>query len=245
MWKNILGDDIGFLELVDSMGDDLTVVNSARVSFAKRSDWEYERSSGEEGVTHTNLGLKEKDEKLIAYLAKHKHWSPFRHVMLQFHIKAPEMVGRQWYKHCVGADYTFKDHAWNEVSGRYVEYENEFYIPKTFRTQSKDNKQASEGEVRNQDDCHVAYAEGVRQAWSLYHRLLVKGVCKEQARGVLPVSFYTEFWWTASLQAVMNFISLRDHPHSQWEIRQYAIAMAEAVKQVVPIAGKYLLESYK
>src|ERR1044072_3599697 len=126
---NVLGDNIGSIELVDHMGSDLTVVNSARVSFGKRK-----------------TQLDESDTKLINFLAKHKHWSPFRHVQFQFHIKAPEIVGRQMYKHIIGADYAFKDHAWNEISGRYVEYDDEFYIPSMYRKQSDSNKQASIGE---------------------------------------------------------------------------------------------------
>ena len=123
--------DKGFIEVVDSLGNDLTVVNSARVSFGKRKKY-WDRS----------------DERLVRYLAKHKHYSPFRHLQVQFHIKAPEFVMRQWYKHVVGIETTSnsstKDHAWNEISGRYVPVED-FYTPNVWRKQSEDNKQASEG----------------------------------------------------------------------------------------------------
>ena len=121
--------DKGFIEVIDTLGNDLTVVNSARVSFGKRKK-KFDKS----------------DAKLVSYLAKHKHYSPFRHLQIQFHIKAPEFVMRQWYKHVVGIETTSnhptKDHAWNEISGRYVPYD-EFYMPTEFRKQSEDNKQAS------------------------------------------------------------------------------------------------------
>ena len=124
--------DHGFVELIDTLGSDLTVVNSARVSFGKRK-----------------TTLEEQDEKLIRYLAKHQHWSPFRHVQLQFHCKVPEFVARQWYKHVVGIAYSeggamCVDHAWNEISLRYVDAsEFHYYTPAGFRTQSASNKQAS------------------------------------------------------------------------------------------------------
>ena len=129
--------DKGFIEVIDSLGNDLTVVNSARVSFGKRKE-KWDKS----------------DERLVRYLAKHKHFSPFRHLQVQFHIKAPEFVMRQWYKHVVGIETTSnssaKDHAWNEISGRYVPVED-YYIPSVFRKQSEDNKQASEGEIESQE----------------------------------------------------------------------------------------------
>ena len=128
--------DKGFIEVIDSLGNDLTVVNSARVSFGKRKT-KFDKS----------------DERLVRYLAKHKHYSPFRHLQVQFHLKAPEFVMRQWYKHVVGIETTSnsstKDHAWNEISGRYVEYD-EFYEPTIYRKQSDDNKQASEGQFEGQ-----------------------------------------------------------------------------------------------
>ena len=224
--NNILNDNIGFISLVDSMGNDLTVVNSARVSFGKRK-----------------TELDNNDEKLIAYLAKNKHWSPFRHVSFQFHIKAPELVGRQFFKHLVGCEYTFKDTAWNEISGRYVVYENEFYIPKILRQQSASNKQASTNTpVDNSDILLDTYSNTIDLCYEKYQELVNAGVCKEQARGLLPVSFYTEWYWTASLQAVINFINLRDHDHAQWEIRQYAIAMKQLIENVAPISTKILLE---
>jgi thymidylate synthase (FAD) len=215
--------DKGFIEVVDSLGDDLTVVNSARVSFGKRKKY-WDKS----------------DERLVKYLAKHKHYSPFRHLQVQFHIKAPEFVMRQWYKHVVGIETTSnsstKDHAWNEISGRYVEVED-YYIPNVWRKQSEDNKQASEGtltEVQNSRAIH-SYNTALTTTMNMYERLVRDyGVAKEQARVILPLSQYTEVYWTASFQAIMNFIELRNEKTSQWEIQQYAKVMLELMKETFP-----------
>ncbi len=221
--------DHGFVELVDSMGSDLTVVNSARVSFGKRK-----------------AEISEGDKKLIKYLAEHQHWSPFRHVQLQFHCKVPEFVARQWYKHVVGIAYTeclTVDHAWNEISLRYVNASDfDFYVPAGFRKQSEDNKQASldervkdpEGRLEHQ------FREHCQSALNLYHNLIEQGVAREQARGVLPLTIYTEFYWTASLQALVNFIKLRKHPGAQFEIREYADAVEALTRQVVPVSYEAL-----
>ena len=137
--------DKGFVEVIDALGIDLTVANSARVSFGKRKN-KYDRS----------------DERLVRYLAKHKHFSPFRHLIVQFHIKAPEFVTRQLYKHVVGIETTSssitKDHAWNEISQRYVPVD-EFYIPEVWRAQSEDSKQASSGKIEKQEEATEAYAK--------------------------------------------------------------------------------------
>jgi thymidylate synthase (FAD) len=180
------------------------------------------------------------DERLVKYLAKHKHYSPFRHLQVQFHIKAPEFVMRQWYKHVVGIETTSnsstKDHAWNEISGRYVEVED-YYIPNVWRKQSEDNKQASEGtltEVQNSRAIH-SYNTALTTTMNMYERLVRDyGVAKEQARVILPLSQYTEVYWTASFQAIMNFIELRNEKTSQWEIQQYAKVMLELMKETFP-----------
>ena len=215
--------DKGFIEVVDSLGNDLTVVNSARVSFGKRKE-KWDKS----------------DERLVRYLAKHKHYSPFRHLQVQFHIKAPEFVMRQWYKHVVGIETTSngstKDHAWNEISGRYVPVE-EYYIPQIWRKQSDDNKQASEGVLdteQNKKAIHY-YETALTTTMNMYDRLINDlGVAKEQARVILPLSQYTEVYWTASFQAVMNFIELRNEKTSQIEIQEYAKVMLEQMKEVFP-----------
>ena len=215
--------DKGFIEVVDSLGNDLTVVNSARVSFGKRKE-KWDKS----------------DERLVRYLAKHKHYSPFRHLQVQFHIKAPEFVMRQWYKHVVGIETTSngstKDHAWNEISGRYVPVE-EYYIPQIWRKQSDDNKQASEGVLdieRNKRAVHY-YNTALTTTMNMYDRLINDlGVAKEQARVILPLSQYTEVYWTASFQAVMNFIELRNEKTSQIEIQEYAKVLLQQMKEVFP-----------
>ncbi len=222
--------DHGFVTLIDSMGSDLTVVNSARVSFGKRKT---EVSDG--------------DKKLIQFLAEHKHWSPFRHVQLQFHCKVPEFVARQWYKHVVGIAYTdgaSVDHAWNEISLRYVDAsEFKFYTPEGFRKQSENNKQASTDDLVKDPDGQLMteYKQHCEKSLDLYHRLLEHGVAREQARGVLPLNIYTEFYWTVSLQALVNFIQLRKHEGAQYEIRLFADALEKLVSQVVPISYEALL----
>ena len=225
--------DKGFIEVIDTLGDDLTVVNSARVSFGKRKK-KFDKS----------------DERLVRYLAKYKHYSPFRHLQIQFHVKAPEFVMRQWYKHVVGIETTSnsatKDHAWNEISGRYVPVED-FYTPDVWRKQSEDNKQASEGvlddlQQKRMDD---TYGEFMRQVRVAYDRMIDAGMAKEQARIILPLNQYTEVYWTASFQAVMNFIELRNEKTSQWEIQQYAKSMLDLMGDVFPKTTKIWSEAHE
>jgi len=210
MDKKVL--DKGFVRLVDVMGSDLSVVNSARISFAKEV---------------TEIG--DRDEKLIRYLWEHRHTSPFRHATLQFHVKAPIFVLRQWMKHQIGC-------AWNEVSGRYVEFDAEFYTPSNWREQHESNKQGSKGSVGDQGACNLTYGDSMAGALSHYRELLDKGVCKEQARMVLPLSLYTECYWTASLQAIMHFLELREDSHAQLEIQEYARAIRELAVEHFPIS---------
>ena len=204
----------------------MTVANAARVSFGKRkTKWD------------------KTDARLVRYLAKHKHFSPFRHLQVQFHIKAPEFVMRQWYKHVVGIETTSssstKDHAWNEISGRYVPVE-EFYVPSEWRKQSDDNKQASDGlldslQQKRMDNFYTDYLNSVERT---YDSMINAGVAKEQARIVLPLSQYTEVYWTASFQAIMNFIELRDESTAQWEIQQYAKVIKELMLEIYPETTK-------
>jgi len=223
--------DKGFIDVVDRLGTDLTVVNAARVSFGKRK-----------------IELDKNDEKLVKYLIENKHYSPFRHVMVQFHLKAPEFVMRQWYKHVVGIETTSnhptKDHAWNEISGRYVEIDEEdYYTPSVWRAQSKDNKQASAGQIEYQQNAHDIFDEEMKSLFDHYQGLLDLGVAKEQARIILPLNIYTEIYWTASFQAIMNFIELRDDNHAQWEIREYAKAMKEIMLNEFPIITELWLKT--
>ena len=224
--------DKGYIEVVDTLGDDLTPVNAARVSFGGRSD------------TFT-----EKDKRLSKFLIKHKHFSPFRHQHIMVIIKAPEFVLRQWYKHVVGIETTSthatKDHAWNEISGRYVEVED-FYYPEVWRKQSEDNKQASEGELDDlqQKRMSLAYNTYMNQVEMIYDNMISAGVAKEQARIVLPLSQYTQVWWTASFQSVMNFIELRDEPTAQVEIQEYARALKKIMLDAFPETTKLWSETY-
>ena len=220
--------DKGSIEVVDFLGNDLTVVNSARVSFGKRK-----------------TVLSEGDKILIRFLAENKHYSPFRHLVVQFHIKAPEFVMRQWYKHVVGIEYTSsyptKDHAWNEISGRYVPV-SDFYEPAFWRAQSQDNKQASEGTIEKQETANEVFKNAMSNLLDSYEKLLELGVAKEQARIMLPLNQYTEIFWTASFQAIMNFIELRDEPHAQWEIREYALAIKDMMLKLYPETTRIFLE---
>ena len=221
--------DKGFIEVVDSLGSDLTVVNSARVSFGKRKT-KFDKS----------------DERLVRYLAKYKHYSPFRHLQVQFHLKAPEFVMRQWYKHVVGIEtpssHVTKDHAWNEISGRYVPYD-EFYEPTEFRKQSEDNKQASDGLIDEQVEATMYWRTTQNNTIETYNKLLDMGMAKEQARSILPLTVYTKVWWTASFQSIMNFIELRDEKTSQVEIQEYAKALKEIMLQTFPETTKLWLET--
>ena len=212
--------DKGFVEVLGFLGTDLTVANSARVSFGKRKNI-YDKS----------------DYRLVRYLAKHKHFSPFRHLVVQLHIKAPEFVMRQAYKHVVGIEatssYPTKDHAWNEISGRYVPVE-EYYIPEVWRQQSEDNKQASEGALADQEKAKDKYKTALALIKHYYDELLELGVAKEQARVLLPLAAYTEVYWTASFQAIANFIELRDEPTAQWDIREYANVLKKVMFAIYP-----------
>ena len=222
--------DKGYIELVDTLGDDLTPVNAARVSFGGRSD-----------------KFENKDRKLSKFLIKHKHFSPFRHQHGMFIIKAPEFVMRQWYKHVVGIETTSshvtKDHAWNEISGRYVPYD-EFYEPTEFRKQSDDNKQASDGLIDEQVEATMYWRTTQNNTIETYNKLLDMGMAKEQARSILPLTVYTKVWWTASFQSIMNFIELRDEPTSQVEIQEYAKVMKKIMLKTFPETTKLWSETY-
>ena len=222
--------DKGYIELVDTLGDDLTPVNAARVSFDGFSE-----------------EFTDKDRKLSKFLIKHKHHSPFRHQHCMFILKAPEFVMRQWYKHVVGIETTSahvtKDHAWNEISGRYVPYD-EFYEPTEFRKQSEDNKQASDGLVEDQIKATMMWREAQTKTIETYKELLDMGMAKEQARSILPLTVYTKVWWTASFQSIMNFIELRDEPTSQVEIQEYARALKEIMLDIFPETTNLWGETY-
>lgn len=220
--------DNGFVDLQDVFGDALAVVNTARVSFGKQKET-----------------LDDNDLKLIKYLIRHKHTSPFRHVMFRFHLKAPEIVMRQIYKHVVGSEWfapiSSQLHGWNEISGRYVEL-YDIYRPSTWRAQSKNSKQGSEGVVDCSTEISHEYNDLMDKVLEFYHKMCEKGVAKEQARSILPFSTYTECIWTVSFQAVMNFLELRLDSHAQYEIQEYAKAVRQIVEKTTPILYKCWME---
>lgn len=224
IWKVL---DHGFVRCEDIFGDEVVIVNAARVSFGKRKEV-----------------LDQSDDRLIGYLLRHHHYSPFRHVMFRFHIRAPEFVMRQWYKHVVGCEWTStvpsQLHGWNEISGRYVE-SLDFYTPDAWRQQSRDKKQGSDGVVENQEACQDIFQKSMNYAYNNYFLLLEKGVAKEQARILLPLNQYTEVVWTPSLQALFHFVKLRDEDHAQYEIREYAKVFAQLLAEKFPCVWKHVM----
>ena len=212
------------VELIDSCGDDLSVVNAARVSFAKQSEYE-----DTDTVCHK---LPEKDAKLINYLAKHKHKSPFNHCFMSFRVKAPIFVARQLVKH----EYL----PWNEVSRRYVTDEPEFYIPDGFRAKAENVKQGS-------SDQHIAFLSNPVQrasatALMVYDMLLEQGVCPEQARMVLPQNTMTEWIWSGTLFAFAKMCKLRLDAHTQRETQEIAMMIDKYAQVLYPVSWKALME---
>ena len=219
---DLYDDGIGSVELVDHMGSDLTIVNSARVSFGKQKG-----------------SLDEKDEKLIRYLVNHRHTSTFEHNVVTFRFVVPLFVRSQHHRH--------RTWSYNEISRRYTDIDIMFYEPKVFRTQHQSNRQSS-----NQNDLinpliephsisggnKADYLVRVhhKEALKLYHKLLKSGVCREQARGVLPQNMYTQYYGTVNLNNLMNFINLRTHAGAQWEIQKVAHACLDLASLIWPIA---------
>jgi thymidylate synthase (FAD) len=209
--------DNGFIRLVDFMGGDFSVVQSARVSFGQESK-----------------GPKQ-DIKLIEYLLKNRHETPFEHSVFKFHIKCPIFVARQWFRHRIGS--------FNEISLRYVEYKDEFYIPEFFRKQAKDNKQASiEEAVENSENLKNEILELYEIIKKFYNKLLSEGVARELARIILPLSTYTQFYWTVNARSLMNFLSLRADINAQYEIRMYARKIAKIFREKMPITFKFFID---
>jgi thymidylate synthase (FAD) len=197
-----LGDGISSLELVRASGSDLDAVNAARVSY---------------GGFKTELD--ERDKKLIHYLIKHDHTSPFEHNQLMFRVRAPIFVVRDWVRHRVGVSY-------NEISGRYTTIPLDFYTPKKWRTQDPLNKQSSvPTNFENEQEISETYKKVIDQVKESYTALLKAGVCNELARGILPVCIYSEFIFTCNLISLFHFVKLRAASSAQWEIQQYAKGM--------------------
>lgn len=203
--------------LLSQMGDDLSVVNAARVSFDK-----------------VHLEMEPSDEKLIKYLADHNHWSPFAHIILQFHIRAPIFVARQLAKHQVGL-------VWNEVSRRYVSDTPDTWKPEMWRKAADDKKQGSmEEPVQSESLISKMYAEVMIHCLNTYEIMIDSGVCPEQARAVLPQSTYTEWYWTGSLYAFSRVCKLRLAKDAQAETRQVADQISERCKINFPISWRHL-----
>lgn len=251
MKQFLYDDDIGFVSLIDSFKQDplLKIVNSARISYNNRKD-----------------KLDEKDLKLIDFLYKHKHHSPFRHSYFTFHIKVPLFVFRQFIKHQVGSswqsfevdgqetskevfceinDLMFdedKGCSWNEVSLRYVQVQPEFYVPKRFRSNAGHaNKQSSSSLPVDFDhkNWNFLFNEHNKDAYEKYQKALEAGIAREQARMLLPMSIYTEAYWTTSLQSLIHFIELRDKPDAQLEIQ----LVARAIKNLTNTTLEQLFET--
>tara|TARA_R100001082_G_C4352472_1_gene155218 strand:- start:295 stop:1032 length:738 start_codon:yes stop_codon:yes gene_type:complete len=236
----------GFVELVDHMGSDLTVVNSARVSFDKTSEWDYDEEAIDR-VSGTNWQanrlrqefkkLSDKDAKLINYLAKHNHWTPFAHPQITLRIKAPISIRTQFFKHKQG----FVE---NEISRRYVSFEPEFYIPSWRGKPEGSAKQGSEDFIALSSDAIFSYKKVLETSVECYNKLLDSGVAAEQARFALPQSMYTEWYWTGSLAAYARFYKQRSDSHAQWEIRKYAEAIGEIIDPLFPTSWS-VLTNYK
>ena len=227
----IYNDAIGKVEYVEHMGSDLTVVNSARVSFGAKKE-----------------ELDDRDRKLIKYLIKHRHTSTLEHNVVTFRFCVPLYVRSQHHRH--------RTWSYNEISRRYTDVDIRFYEPQGFRTQHKSNRQASNAEElinpsvywnrfgypNDPDDVEVSEALKMHheQSLSLFNQLIEAGVCREQARGVLPQNMYTEYYGTVNLNNLLKFIDLRTHEGAQWEIQQLANACLEIATDLFPITvGAY------
>ena len=220
-------DNIGKIELVQCMGEDITIVNSARVSFGVQKDT-----------------IDDKDKKLISYLINHKHTSTLEHNIATFRIKVPLFVRSQHHRH--------RTWSYNEISRRYTDVNMEFYVPKSYRTQHKSNRQASntDGLINPQMDsypillesrlCNEAVECHVQNSIHLYNDMIKKGIAREQARMILPQNLYTEYYATANLNNILKFIKLRTHEGAQLEIQALANKMLEIIKELWPIT----VESY-
>ena len=213
----LYNDEIGRVDYVGHMGDDLTVVNSARVSFGKQKE-----------------ALDEKDKKLIRYLIKHRHTSTLEHNTVTFRFVVPLFVRSQHHRH--------RTWSYNEISRRYTDFDIKFYTPNKFRTQHKSNRQASNEDelidpVMNWGSTWTAsemFKEQVIFAHNLYKDLMLNGVCREQARAILPQTMYTEYYGTCNLSNLLKFIDLRSHEGAQWEIQKVAEACLEIATDLYP-----------
>ena len=206
-------------QLINYFGDDLMITNAARVSYGKSKNV-----------------FDEKDEKLINFLVEHKHVAPFRHPQLQFRIECPIFVERQLFKHQVGMSA-------NSISGRYVDFSDNYFIIEKLRKQSKSSKQGSEGEIDSPELLEKIY-NFVQQSSSLYKELCDAGVAKEQARAILPLCLETQFIWTGSLLSFIHFWNLRLKTDTQEETRIIALEMLNLVKSIEGNPFEFSLKSF-
>lgn len=233
--------DKGHVDYVDHMGTDLTVCNAARVSFNNETEWglDFDAIERLKSCPYDKDDvriLKDKDVKLIKYLAKHNHWTPFAHPQITLRIKAPIPIRTQFFKSKIG----FSE---NEISRRYVTFEPEFYNP-VWRTKPTDGaKQGSDDFLKDEAQAGVnsmAYQAVCDEALKNYNYLIEQGIAPEQARFILPQGMYTEWYWTGSLAAYARFYKQRIDDHSQWEIRQYSIAIGKIIEPYFPVSWKQL-----
>lgn len=225
----LYGDGIGFVRVVQSMGTDLMAINAARVSYA-----------GNEAVEWT-----EREDKLLSFLVKNRHTSPFEHLSITFHLKVPLFVRSQHMRH--------RTWSYNEISRRYTDHNIEFYTPNSFRAQAKTNRQASDHnssinpvitrptyDFVTEDECYAnftassLYNKACRDSLALFNELIAAGVCREQARGILPQTTYTEYYATVNAHNLNHFVNLRDHGAAQGEIVELARGMSKLAAEVWP-----------
>ena len=211
---------VGHMEvtLIDKMGTDLTVVNAARVSFGKKKK-----------------KFTDADTRLIDYLARHNHWTPFGHCSLQFHIVAPVFVARQLVKHQVGL-------VWNEVSRRYVDSEPEYHIPDAWRQRVKDKKQGSDPDSNVENIFTSEYPHLLERITNLYNRMIDAEICPEQARMILPQSMMTEWYWSGTLMAFARVCNLRCKPDAQLETQEIGNQIDVIASKEFPVSWKALRE---
>jgi thymidylate synthase (FAD) len=217
--------DNGFVRLDGYMADDMSVVNSARVSFAQNEDDKAELTNADKG--------------LINFLMRERHGTPFEHNSFRFHVKCPVFVAREWFRHRIGS--------FNEFSARYSEVPNEFFVPELSVIRTQTGKPGAymfeqvdmEVAMRSKNSIHEAY----KAAYKSYMEMINDGVAKELARVVLPVGMYTQFYWTVNARSIMNFCSLRSAETAQMEIRNYSIAVEEMFSSVMPVTAKAWLDN--
>lgn len=205
----------GWVGLIDTLGTEATIVNAARVSFGK-----------------IKTDMDERDVKLLHYLLDNRHTSPMEHIVFTFSVHCPLFIRGQWHRH--------RTWSYNEISRRYTEIDIEFYTPPHLRMQAENNRQASFDNPDFQDETYRSMIDKHnRESLALYEKLLENGVCREQARGVLPQNMMVTFWGTVDLHNLLHFLSLRDSEHAQWEIQEYAKAIKQLIKPVIPNVASY------